>query len=189
MNYKLFMCTAAFIFSLSFCMENEEKMSQVTTMEDARRIAGKFLACKPRTKLGESLINPGWEQVNFCLINPNLDTFWHREIQLEEEYYYFHALNKFGQAILTRVISEKTLKEEPLSYRFVTQDEKEHILACLKGALGDIYTMEFSGRSEYKECCFTTKRLNPEHQVVKDAIRAGTKIKRYNHEELPSHNT
>ncbi len=170
MNIKLFFWLIVPLSAYGM-QKNDEAMSHISTMEDARRIAGKFLACRPRTKLGESLINPGWEQVNFCLINPNVDTYWHREVQKEEQYYYFHVLNKFPKEILTRVISEKTLKEELLMYRFATQDEEEYILRCLKGQSGGIYTMEFSNRAEYKECCFTTKRLNLSHPVVKNTLK------------------
>lgn len=185
MNIKLFFWLIVPLSAYGM-QKNDEAMSQIRRMEDARHVAGKFLACKPRTKLGESLIDPDWQEVNFCLINPNLDTFWHPEIRTEERYYYFHALNKFPKEILTRVISEKTLKEESLVYRFATQDEKEYILRCLKGQSGGTYTMEFSNRPEYKECCFTTKRLNPAHPVVKNALKdVQEKIKRYGHEELP----
>ncbi len=188
MNYKTSICALAFISSVSFGMHNEEKMLQLKTMEDAARYTGKMLASKPRTKLGENLVTSNWEQVNFSLINPNIDTFWHRETKKEEQYYYFHVLNKFGNAILTRVISQKTLNEEPLSFRLATPEEKEHITACLEGRLGGIYTMEFSGRPEYKEACFTCKRLNPAHIAIKKALEKeenGLGIKRYEQEELP----
>lgn len=149
-------------------MENNKSLTQVTTMVGVKEFAGKIVACAPRTKLGESLINADLG-INFSFINPLVDVLWHRETGFQEQYHYFYVLNRFGNKIMTRVISEKTLTQEPLSLRLVNEQEAKYLLKYLQD---DYDIMEFNGRAEYQESCATYQRLNLSDKPLKELLSA-----------------
>jgi len=147
-----------FISTIAISME-DKKMVIVRTMKEARQYAGQILVCKPRTTLGEKVVDPDWPDVNYSYINPDIDAYRQRGSQEEVPYYYFHVLNKYTNPIVTRVISAKTLAEEPLRLRVATQEEEDYIKGCLSSS-NVRYTMEFSKHPSIAEAWFTCKRLD-----------------------------
>lgn len=151
---SLLLCIPA----ITITMEDGQ-MVAIRTMEEVRQYVGQILVCKPRTILGEAVVDPGWHDVNYSYINPDIDAYRQRGSQEEVPYYYFHVLNKYSNPIVTRVISSKTLAEEPLRLRVATQEEESYVNGCLSSS-NIRYTMEFSKHPSIAEAWFTCKRLN-----------------------------